>query len=148
MELKDIVKEPTVIAESATFRDALSAMMKHEVNVLMVIDEDGILIGEVSVSDLMDAIVPEYVNGDNMLENLATEALFTEAVRGAADTPVMEFMSADIDPVTIDDGLMEVAASAIAHQKARIPVVDREGRPIGIISRRGLKQVLAGALGV
>jgi CBS domain-containing protein len=57
-------------------------------------------------------------------------------------------MSVDIDPVHIDDGLMTVAATAIARRQARIPVIDHDNRPIGIISRRGLKHILAKFLGI
>jgi CBS domain-containing protein len=38
---------------------------------------------------------------------------------------------------------MSIAGTAIAHERARIPVVDNENRPVGIISRQGLKQILA-----
>lgn len=148
MELKDIVKEAVVIGESATFREALSAMIREQTNTLLVTDSDGMLAGEVGVSDLMDAVMPEYLDGDSIAANFATEEMFEEAVRNAADTSVSDFMSSDIEAVRIDDGLMAVAATAIAHQKARIPVVDAENRPIGIVSRRGLKQLLANSLNI
>ena len=48
----------------------------------------------------------------------------------------------------MDDGLMAVAAVAIAQQKARIPVVDVDNRPVGIISRRGLKHLIAQFLNI
>ena len=148
MNLTDITKEARIIRDSATFRDALVSMVQDETNTLLVIDEDGTLVGEVGVSDLMDAIVPEYVNGDTMAENFATEELFTKAVKSAAEMTVSDFMNTDIESVGTDAELIEVAAVAIAHQKARIPVVDSENRPVGIISRRGLKRVLARALGL
>ncbi|MEX0917943.1 MAG: CBS domain-containing protein [Candidatus Paceibacterota bacterium] len=146
MELKDIVKEAVVIGESATFREALSAMIREQTNTLLVTGDNGELIGEVSVSDLMDAVVPEYLDGDSIASSFATEEMFEEAVQKASDKPVSEFMNADVEAVETDDGLMQVAAVAIAHQKARIPVVDKENRPIGIISRRGLKELLASSL--
>ena len=148
MELKDIVKEAVVIGESATFREALSAMIREQTNTLLVVNTDGMLSGEVGVSDLMDAIMPEYLDGDSIAANFATESMFEEAVQRAAETPVSEFMNTDLEAVQLDDGLMGVAAMAIAHQKARIPVIDAENRPIGIISRRGLKQLLAGSLNI
>ena len=143
MELKDITKEAALVSEDATFLEALNAMVKQQTNTLLVIDAEGVLSGEISVSDLLDAIVPEYLDGDSIAANFATEEMFEEAVQNAADKPVSEFMTVDIEPVESTDGLMAVAATAIAHQTARIPVVDHDRRPIGIISRRGLKQILA-----
>ncbi|MEX0930892.1 MAG: CBS domain-containing protein [Candidatus Paceibacterota bacterium] len=148
MELKDIVKEAVIINENATFREALTAMVKQQTNTLLVTDSEGLLVGEVGVSDLMDAIVPEYLDGDSIAANFATEEMFEAAVQTAADKGVQDFMTVDIDPVHIDDGLVTVAATAIAHQRARIPVIDHDNRPIGIISRRGLKQLLGASLGI
>lgn len=148
MELKDITKEAVLISQDASFRDAIETMIKRQTNSLLVVGEDGILVGEVGVSDLLDAIVPEYLDGDSIAATFATEQMFEDAVKAAADRPVSEFMAVDSEPVGVTDGLMAVAASAIAQRRARIPVVDADNRPIGIISRRGLKHILAQSLGI
>lgn len=148
MEVKDIVKEAVIIGENASFKDALSMMIHKQTNSILVTNSDGILVGEVSVSDLMDAIMPDYLNGDSIAANFATEEMFEEAVRDAADQKVHDFMSSDVQSVHMDDGLMAVAAVAIAQQKARIPVVDVDNRPVGIISRRGLKHLIAQFLNI
>ena len=148
MELKDITKEAVIVSEEATFKEAIATMVKQQTNSLLVINSDGELSGEVSVSDLLDAIVPEYLDGDSIAANFATEEMFEEAVKTAQDKPVSEFMSVGLEPIQADDGLMTVAANAIARQQARIPVVDHDNRPIGIVSRRGLKQILAKFLNI
>ena len=123
-------------------------MVSKQTNTLLVINEDGKLVGEVGVADLLDGIVPEYLDGDSIAAHFATEEMFEEAVREAEDKEVQFFMSRDFSTVEIDDGLMAVAATAIANQQARIPVVDKEGKPIGIISRRGLKHIIAQFLNI
>lgn len=146
MELEEIVKPAVTVREDVSFREALSLMVKQQTNTLLVTDAQGQLVGEVSVSDLLDAIVPEYLDGDSIAAHFATEEMFLNATKDAADTPVHEFMNTDIEPVMLDDGLMAVATTAIAHKKARIPVVNDERHPIGIVSRRGLKKILADSL--
>lgn len=148
MELKDIVKPAVVVSESASFREAVEHMVKEQSNSLLVTGEDGRLVGEVHISDLLDAIVPVYLDGDSITEHFATTEMFEAAVRDAEDTPVLMFMTADIHPVTLEDSLMTVATAAIAQQKAHIPVVDKHERPVGLISRRGLKHIIAHALGI
>ena len=148
MELKDIIKEPVIVSEDTSFEEALRTMVNEQTNSLLVINSDGELSGEVTVSDLLDAIVPEYLDGDSIAADFATEEMFEEAVKDAAGKPVREFMSVDTDPVHVDDGLMAVAATAIARQQARIPVVDHDNRPIGVISRRGLKHIIAKYLNI
>lgn len=148
MEIKDIVKPAVTISEDSTFEEALRSMVNGQTNTLLIVNEEGKLTGEVSVADLLDAIVPEYLDGDSIAANFATEEMFEEAVKDAKGRPVVDFMSTDFDAVDLEDGLMTVAATAIAHQRVRIPVVDKENRPIGIVSRRGLKHIIAQYLGI
>jgi CBS domain-containing protein len=142
MELKDITKEAVTVSEYTTLGEALELMLTAHTNTLLVTDADGKLTGEVSVSDLFDGIVPTNFNGDTALAILEDEAAFAEAVKAARDIPVSDFMSADFDSVYPDCTLIEVASIAIAHGRGRIPVVDHEERPIGMISRQGLKHIL------
>lgn len=148
MKLEDITKAAVIVSEDATFKDAVSIMVAEQTNSLLVTGEDGTLVGEVGVSDLLDAVVPEYLGGDNIAAHFATEDMFQEAVRDASLKPVSEFMATDMESVRTNDNLMAVAAVAIATRRARIPVVDSEDRPIGVISRRGLKHILAHTLGI
>ena len=142
MQLKEITKEAFIISENDTFERALEMMLKHHTNTLLVVNDDGELVGEVSVSDLFDGIIPASFDGDAAMEHLKSEEEFIKAIRDARDTPVFTFMSTDFSTVRPDDTIMDVASVAIAHQRARIPVVDHDNHPIGIISRQGLKQIL------
>lgn len=148
MDIKDIIKDAVTINEEATFKETVSAMISGQSNTLLVTDEDGKLVGEVSVADLLDAIVPEYLDGDSIAAHFATPEMFEEAVVDAKEQQVKYFMSNDVQPVSLDDGIMEIAANALVNKQVRIPVIDHEGRPIGIISRRGLKQMIASVLGI
>ncbi len=143
MELIDITKEAVTISSYTTLADALDLMLTAHTNTLLVTNDAGRLIGEVSVSDLFDGIIPPDYTGDNALTLLADEVAFGTAVRTAADIPVEEFMMTDIDSVYPTSSLIEVATIAVSRGRGRIPVVDHDNRPIGMISRRGLKQILA-----
>ena len=148
MEIRDLAKEAVVVSEDSTFRDAISLMVSKQTNNLLVVDEDGRLSGEVSVSDLMNAIVPDYLEADKVLEELSTEKGFAKAVEAAGDKLVSDFMSVDFEAVHVDDNLLTIAGTAIAHSTESIPVVDQEDHPIGVISRMGLKHILAKYLGI
>ncbi|MCA9354640.1 MAG: CBS domain-containing protein [Candidatus Kaiserbacteria bacterium] len=143
MQVKDIVKPAVIIAETDTFEDALKAMNTQHTNTLLVTDENGELVGEVTVADLLDAVVPDTLDGSAVMDHFSTDDAFIASIDVARDLPVSEFMSLDYSPLTLKDNLMSIVATAIAHERARIPVVDDENHPIGIISRQGLKQILA-----
>lgn len=148
MEMRDLTKDAIVISENATFHDAVSLMVKKQTNSLLVTDEDGRLSGEVNVTDLLDAIVPTTFDGDRALENFSTEESFKEAVKNASEVEVRDFMNTDVQSIGMNDSLIDIASTAISHQTSYIPVVDRDERPIGVISRRGLKHILAKYLGI
>lgn len=148
MEVKDITKEAVTISKDASFREAVELMIKGKTNTLLIVDDEGVLVGEISVADLMDAVVPEYLDGDSIAAHFATEDMFKDAVNDAEEKQIEFFMSHDFTSVEMDEGLMAVAANAIAHQRVRIPVVDKEGRPVGIISRQGLKHIIAKYLNI
>ncbi|MFT7507046.1 MAG: CBS domain-containing protein [Acidimicrobiales bacterium] len=142
MELKEIIKKAFIISENATFAEALDLMLNNHTNTLLVVNDEGELSGEVSVSDLFDGIIPLSFDADQALEHLQNEEVFAKTVQEAKDTPVSDFMSADYTTVHPNDSIMDIASVAITHQRARIPVVDHDNHPIGIISRQGLKQIL------
>lgn len=142
MEVKDIVKPAVVVSEFDTFETALNAMVNQHTNTLLVVDDEGLLSGEVTVADLLDAIIPGNMGGDRVLEYFGSDDSIAAAISSARDITVSEFMSVDYSALEIHDNLMTIMATAIAHQRARIPVVDKQGHPIGIISRQGLKSVL------
>lgn len=148
MELKDITKEAAIIGMDATLEDVVKKMIHEKANALIVVDEDGKFAGEVNVSDLFEAIVPEYLDGDAVLEHFASEEKFIEAVKDSADKFVEDFMGVNAEPVQVTDSIMNVAAAAIAHQHSRIPVVDHSNRPIGVISRQGLKHIIGKFLNI
>lgn len=143
MQAQDITKPAVVVSESHTLREVIERMNKEHTNTVLVVNEEGVLTGEVSVSDLFDAIIPDTISGDEALAHFSNEATFVAAVQAAADRPVHEFMAYDITPVYPEDTLITIAAQAISHQRARLPVVNHEDRPVGIISRQGLKKILA-----
>ena len=87
-------------------------------------------------------LIPMTMDPDDVIGSIKNEPAFIESVKEAKETPIFDFMSTDYTTVTPDDTIMDVAAVAIAHQQARMPVVDHDGHPVGIISRQGLKQIL------
>lgn len=148
MEIRNLAKEAVVIGEDSTFREAISLMIHKETNTLLVTNEEGRLSGEIHISDLLNAIIPEYLDPDKVLEELSTDEGFARAVQGASEKEVRDFMSIDIQPVQADDVLLAIAGNAIANSTEQIPVVDQDNRPIGVISRKGLKHILAKYLGI
>ena len=142
MQVKDIVKPAVVIHEDDSFETALNALVHNPTNTLLVTNDEGVLVGEVTVTDLLDAVVPDTLTGDQVIAHFTDDAAFIASIKVARDLPVADFMSFDYTALRLEDELLSIVGTAIAHQRARIPVVDAEQRPVGIISRQGLKKIL------
>lgn len=148
MEVKDILKEAVTISEDTSFKDAIALMIEKKTNSLLVTNEAGELIGEVSVADLLRAVVPEYLSDDSVAAHFATGDMFDESVQDAAEKQVTFFMTTKTHPVKATESVMAVATNAIAYNRVRIPVVDEDNKPVGMVSRRGLKHIIGDALGI
>jgi len=145
--LEQIMRPASLISQDASIKEAVTMMNREKTNELLVIDNDGILAGEISVTDILGAAVPEDFDGDNVIKHFADETAFRASIKNAADKSVSDCMSYAVESVRADASLLDVAATAIAMGQARIPVVDHDNRPVGIISRQGLKQILTQYLG-
>ncbi|MFW6210118.1 MAG: HPP family protein [Patescibacteria group bacterium] len=143
MQVKDIVRPAVIVNENDSFAQALAALMNHPTNTLLVTDDNGVLTGEVTVTDLLDAVVPDTLTGDQVMDHFTDDTAFIASIKVARDLPVADFMSYDYSALRLEDNLLAIVGTAIAHQRARIPVVDADNRPVGIISRQGLKQILS-----
>jgi len=152
LSLETIMRPAVIVDEETAIRDALLRMNKEKTNELLVVDADGMLVGEVSVNDLLGAVIPVSDNSedgiDTALAKLAREDEFKKALALAADTSIADCMSYAVESVRADARLIDVAATALAMGQARIPVVDHDNRPVGIISRQGLRHILSEFLGV
>jgi CBS domain-containing protein len=143
MTLESLMRPAQIIDDETSIREALTRMNTEKTNELLVVDQDGMLVGEVSVSDLLGAAIPLDLDVDDALTHLADEDAFGDALREAADRPVGDVMASGVESILVDARLIDVAATAIAMGQARIPVVDHDGRPIGIVSRQGLRHILS-----
>ena len=94
------------------------------------------------MTDILEAIIPDNLDGDQVMEQLYSDEGLRGAVKTAFEKPVIEFMSMDFTALNMDDNMINVIATAIANNRSSIPVVDGDNRPVGIVSRRGLKQII------
>lgn len=148
MQIDHIIKPAVLVDETATLEDVLRTMVEKKTNSLLVINEAEVLVGEVHIVDILDAIVPSFLDGDSIAAHFASEDMFKQAVVDAAGVEVRQFMNTDFPTVSPDEGLMAVAAIAVSRKKAHIAVIDNEGKPLGLISRRGIKHILGEAIGI
>lgn len=121
---RDLVREihPICTGPETSVRRAAQIMADHNVGSVLVVDEEKRLLGIFTERDLTRLVA----RGENL------------------DKPLKDAMTPN--PVTAhpDDPLPLIAHKMIEHNVRHIPVVDDQGRVLGVISiRQVLRQIMA-----
>jgi CBS-domain-containing membrane protein len=119
-----------------TFKEAVRLLEDHRISGLPVVDRSGKLVGVVSEADLL-----------NKVEKREPDAYVLESRRHRLDRSrasaldVASAMSRDVVSVRPDAPIALAAREMHARGFKRLPVVDAEGRLVGIVSRGDLLKV-------
>jgi CBS domain-containing protein len=128
---------PVVTAETAGFKELAGLLAEHRISALPVVDDAGRLVGVVSEADLL--LKETFGLGDNHHLVESSRARREHAKAGAL--LARDLMTSPA--VTIRPDAPIVEAARVMHDKAvkRLPVVDEDGRVVGIVTRSDLLQV-------
>lgn len=140
-EVREVMSsEVLVTSPEATPYEVARAMVEERVDALPVVDRDRRVVGIVSEDDLLSRI--NFPHG-KVLDGL--RALFGQGDRRlekAVARDVSGLMSRDVQVVRERDSLQEVAERMMDQHLRVLPVVDAEGRLVGLVSRRQIVQAL------
>lgn len=133
--------EVPTVAPDADAREAVRLLASTDKGAIPVIDADRRVVGIVSESDLVlgdeeaDLHLPHYLNIMGGVVFVGSMKGFEERLEKAFATKVSDLMSAD--PVVVNDySSAETVARRIAeNHHNHLPVVDDEGRLLGLVTR-------------
>lgn len=144
-------REPVTVGPDDDVRSVLTALREHDLPGLPVVDSDDRVLGIITESDLVisddetDFHLPHYVNIMGGIVFLESMKHFEERARKAFAAKASDLMTAD--PVTIKAA--EDAADAgrliATHHHNRLPVVDDDGKLVGVVTRVDVLAALTGA---
>jgi CBS domain-containing protein len=107
---------PATVHPTATAADAIEAMIHRNMGAAAIVDEQGIVAGVFTERDVMTRVV---LSG-----------------RDPHQIPIVEVMTTPVLMATRNTSIAEATAVMINHQKRHLPVVEDDGRLIGILSIR------------
>jgi acetoin utilization protein AcuB len=126
--------EPVFVQPDDDISTAVTLREEANVRHLPVVNEQGELVGMVSDRDLRALLVPHFLR--------------REAVEGGgivAGAPVSTVMSGNVISVDMEDDVSLVADLIMRHKVGAIPVLDADGKLVGIVSYVDLLRYYAGA---
>lgn len=135
------------VTGSTTVQEAARLVVDEHVGTLPVIDEEGMLTGIVRLQDLLGVFMPDFVA---LLSNIEFVRDFgaLEQAEAALQAAGLTMSDLAVPPVSREEhsGLMHSLATIVKHQLQDLPIVDKQGRLVGIASRVDIASAFFAAL--
>jgi CBS domain-containing protein len=137
------------ISVAASIREAAAFFVDEHIGTLPVVDGDGKLAGILHIRDLLELIMPSFVrlvkDFDFVLGDFSVfETLLP--LPEVADQPASSIMVPPVC-VKVGSGLLRAFAIMNRHDVYDLPVVDDDGRLVGIASRVDIGKALLSGWG-
>ena len=136
----------TTINIGATFRDAVEQMVFLSTNGLVVIDDEQKVVGILSSWDLIEHVVPDYLEEDKHLAAFESGDVFAKRIKEVADHPITDFMTAKVHTIHPDENLMQASTLLSEFKIRQLPVVDDKGVLVGYLNRTDIKRAFGEVL--
>src|SRR5579864_165472 len=133
--VRELMSKPAVaIAAGAAILEAWDLMLRHGLKALPVVDEGGRPVGLLSDGDLMErtGLVHRLAIAERL--DAATLAAWRQGL-AALTSRAGDVMTRPAEVVAEDSSLGRAAALMSEHGRKRLPVVDRTGVLVGMLSR-------------
>lgn len=132
--VRDVMTTPVAaVSRRAPFKEIVAAMEQWRISALPVVDNDRRVVGMVSEADLLQK---EAYRGH--VPSRREQLLNLDAIEKAGGTVAADVMTAPAICVSPEAPLAEAARTMVRHRVKRLPVVDPDGRVIGLVSRGDL----------
>jgi CBS domain-containing protein len=141
--------EPETVAPETPVEQVVRLLRENELPGVPVVDGDGRCVGIVTEADLVlpddqgDLHIPHYINlfgGTVFLEPLGR---FEKRLRKAFASSAADMMTSDPDTVDPDTSVRDAARLIHESGHNRLPVVDGDGRLVGVVTRVDVLGALA-----
>ncbi len=148
MVVKDIMRKVQTISDKSNFKEVLAEMICKKTNSLIVVNDEGKFVGMVNARTLIHNSLPKYLAEDITAAHFANEEIFREEVAKVADESISKIIDEDVATIKENESLVKAAIIVASGKQVRIPVLDDESKPIGLLTRTELKQVIGVFLGI
>ena len=133
-----MLRDLTSVDPSDTMRTLVETLQAAETSTVPVTDEANRLIGVISETDVLAAAVPRYFE---LLHSTAFVPDLDQVRRGMAqiaDLPIRNFMRKTPICVNLESDDLQATDLMLRRKLRLLPVVDGDGRLVGVLRRRDL----------
>lgn len=138
VQFQEYLKPETTLKEAANIlRTAKRDEERFGVKGLPVLDENGKMVGFLSIGDILKAVFPSYMSLMN-LGDFTWDGMVEDMAKKAGNKKVSEMMTKKVISVNEDASLMECVDHMLKNNVKRLPVIGKDGKIIGILYERDI----------
>jgi len=138
LTVKDVMRrEFTTVTPENTLKDVANLMFKFKISALAVVDDSGVLLGQITDKELIQAALPDYKSLISNLNYSMDIEPFEELLKKEDLIKVAEIYHPEFEVVAMNTPIVEVAAMMIFKDLRRVFVTE-ENRLVGILLRKDL----------
>jgi CBS domain-containing protein len=142
MRAKDVMRsEVQCVAETTTLRELSRAFRRHGVTTLSVINDQGELVGVVTETELLKAMLPGYSELLDNLQYMQDFEYLEDRADEVEDVPVRDIMLRGGISVSENTPLMRVISLFLLKAASHIPVV-RDNKIVGVVTRTDIAELV------
>lgn len=137
LKVSDIMAHKVVtVRPTDRMSEVASVFVSHAISSAPVVNQDGVCTAVISAFDFLKRDLPRTDE---------TAANRPSSDSGGVDT-IESLMSSKVKSIRPDASLLQVASAMCSQHVHRLPVIDRDGKPIGIVSTMDVVAALLNAI--
>lgn len=147
-KVKDIMsKEVISLKPDTTVKDAVKSLFQLHISGLPVIENER-LVGMFTEKDILQYILPSYIEKIGSFVYTEGSKVIKRKLMELANLKVADLMRKEVVTVEENTSIEEVARIMLTQKIRRIPVLNKEGKVVGIIAREDIVKVLINSVGL
>ena len=150
MKARDhMTRDVITVGRASNIAEIASLLKKHGISGVPVVDAEGHLLGVVTYEELINVFLPHYLS---MFDELAfLDDLGVIEAQTLAEIEPSLFLAEDVmvsNPVTVkpDASIMKAAALLVNKKLVFLPVVDEDGKVVGVLNRGDVSCAFTGTV--
>jgi CBS domain-containing protein len=136
------------LSPNTSLKEAVRMMIESKTNGAVVVGQNNKVVGILSSWDIIQYIVPEYLEQDMHLATFESGDIFAIRTLDLQNDPISKFMSTSLHTCKADHSIMEAATLLSEFHIRQLPVVDDNEILVGYINRTDIKRAVGNVLGI
>ena len=145
-----MIEDPFTCSQSSTISDVVRMLAENEVTSMPVVDERKQVVGFISDGDIMGAIAQHrartiFTGGDASMLYFDDQTL-EQRIDGLKDRNVMDFATRKVVCARPEQSIARVADMLAKKKFKKLPVIDDEGKLVGVIRRSAITKYICNVI--